>query len=1153
MQSTNVRASPPDVSSTQLPYAHSHQPLLAFAGNDVRSYMSITDRDDDSVFVEAAHSFIYSNQGIKTPASAPSVGEEEYSPPTPPRTPNHSVSAPYQQFQHNIPDSRVGVSMRLSPLTVRTDLASRDDQLATPTLSCVHSDPCSLTSPRHTLFRDDMDSMLKTKHAMERYLYETIERQQMIHSVKTAYADTKLKPFPLKDPPKSKFKRQISTESNDPGDIKMGIKSPVKRLQTYDEPDYTAKMGLQNRGRSTGTMSQHTDAPCSDADNKKDGPASQHPYAMNVKWIYSETDPSPKKEEDFTEISVVEEMSKRNNESKERSDLSFGQRGHDTVRPTVTNDNIGRVPNTAGFRSNELNSGIGRNNEMENVQSEINKYRTEVDNIRTSIEFSNEKDRLSVSASPRKTAEVSKGIRRGCDMNTSDTVRLADYNKQKIGEDLQMMMSNLRNRDGRTTSTATTEVSHVTPKGFVFPPKANIQDPVPMSPRIVCTSIRPPFSAAGDATSRTVSTQRNAPMTSQRPVSVTSTRTACLSRQMMPSPTSKEQTMYGRDNSHYQRDVPSGQRRRFFHSLSDTDHSPSKHDIEQFKCLDRTISDPSCFPPSKKNMLTEDIIRIETKYLGAGSQYDDEDMSRSYSDEGRQYTSPQYPQAERQPGGSAYYGSDSARRQLFSEASSVQTQYKHRVPRDTTDRIPDEMASYLIKSKFCTADDIISFNEKEKQCPRETQDYRLPREWIMARHVAGNYRLQEEYSVRPQEEYSVRPQEEYSVRPQEEYSVRLQEEYSVRPQEEYSVRPQEEYSSRLQLPPPQVAYQGPSPPQRKRNRGEVDIRMVCEDFRLSDNAKQHQENFRLADEPTRNCKCANVENEILDMAHDAFQKIRRKDDSNEAMEQFGKEVLETKSKINEALDILRGVKAICKHDRDIVDMFSGSVVFRVRCPTVFALNDLWDSYQSGDLATTLNRHFITDTLRSKYLDMDIGLVVTISEDQYRRAWRELGTIMSPGRLDSSLSKSDTEIASITGDSLKENVDCTKVVTSASRLRVIHSRCQSAPVTHSPSPTSSPSWLPKSPMSPLGGDRKFTFPGEPSSRRLFQERTKGSCSPTMKKLFDFELSLSPKTSPKRKTFAEGFPRENILPEVHSPKRKNVGTSFPFKDKSNDVDT
>lgn len=57
---------------------------------------------------------------------------------------------------------------------------------------------------------------------------------------------------------------------------------------------------------------------------------------------------------------------------------------------------------------------------------------------------------------------------------------------------------------------------------------------------------------------------------------------------------------------------------------------------------------------------------------------------------------------------------------------------------------------------------------------------------------------------------------------------------------------------------------------------------------------------------------------------------------------------------------------------------------------------------------------------------------------------------------------------------------------------------------------------------------------------------------MKKLFDFDLNLSPKTSPKRKTFAEEVPweHENIYQEVQSPKRKNVG-SFPFKDKSNDA--
>ncbi|XP_033725972.1 uncharacterized protein LOC117315731 [Pecten maximus] len=1146
MQPVNMRGSPPDVIPTRLPYPH--QQLLTFAGNDIRSYINNTDRREDSSIVLAGTSHSYTNQGNHTPVST--IREEDYSPPTPPRTPNHSSSAIYQQLQRPLPNALEDTPMRFSPLTVKTDLQAPDGQPATPTTSCVHSDPCSLTSPRHTKFHDDMNSLLQTKHAMERFLYETMERHRILNSVSTGYGDASLKPFPLKDPPKpkSKFKRQISTESNDPSDIKVGMKSPIKRLQAsaYDEPDYTGMTGIQSRNKPNASSQGGQTAETSD--RRKEESANQHPYAMNVKWIYSETDPSPKKEEDFTEISVADEISKCDGEGVERPDQSIGQSSHDTVRQTIIGDTVGRVPTTACLRRAD-DSGFTRNNEVDKVSNDYTKYRAEGGTVRTSKELSNEQERLSISASPRKSSEVSTSrvydpsmsirsndINGGysSDMNSSDTVRLVDYSKQKLGEDLHMMMSSLRNRDGRTTGTATTEMSHVTPKGFVFPPEANIKDPIPMSPRVVCTSTRPPFSAASDSSSRTVSTQRNVSMTSQRPPSMTSSR-ASLSRQIMPSPTSKEQPMFARDMSNYQREITSSQRRRFFHSMSDTDHSPSKQEIEQLKSLNRTISDPSCFSPSKKNMLTEDIIRMEPKYLISGNQYDDDDMSRPFSDEDRQYPSPQlhpgdrvpgtsgyhgsesaskYHPSDRVPGGSVYHGTDSARRQLFSEASANPPQYKHRVTRESTrDRIPDDIAAYLIKTNFCTPEAILSFNEKENPCPQEAQDYRRTRDWMMARHVAGSYR----------------------------------------PQEEYNIRPVEEYVSRLQVPPQQVAYQAPSPPQRKRNRGEVDIRMVCEDFRLSDQTKQFQDNFRFADEASQNCKCANVEKEILEMAHDAFRKIRRKDDSSEAFEQFGKEVQETRARISQAFDILNGVKAICKHERTIVDMFSGSVIFRVRCPTVLALDDLWNSYQSGELTSTINRHFISDGLRAKYSDMDIGLVVTITEEQYRRARRELDTILSPGRLDSSLSKSDTEIASITGDSVKENVGCAKVLSSASRLGIIHSRCQSAPVTHSPSPASSPSWLPKSPMSPLGGDRKFTFPGEPSSRRIFQERNKGSCSPTMKKLFDFELSLSPKTSPKRKTFAEGFPRENVHPEVHSPKRKNNGTSFPFKDKSNDVET
>ncbi|XP_069103305.1 uncharacterized protein [Argopecten irradians] len=1142
MQQVNMRGSPPDVIQNQIPYPQ--QQLLTFAGNDIRGYVNNTDHHEEPSSVLSGPSVAYNNPGVpgnQTPVSVVRE-EEEYSPPTPPRTPTRSSSAIYQQ--RPLASCREDVNMRFSPLTVTTDLLVPEGPPSTPVTSCVHSDPCSLTSPRRTKFQDDMNSLLQTKHAMEQFLYEHMERQRILNSVSTGFSDTTMKPFPLKDPPKpkSKFKRQISTESNDPGDIKVGMKSPIKRLQAtaYDEPDYTDRTSLPSRTKSsTYTQgSQVSEAPS----QKKDDTAKQHPYAMNVKWIFSETDPSPKKEEDFTEISVADEISKCETKSDNRSDMSISHSSHET-------DSVGRAPQTAGILLSDENV-FTRNCELDNVNGELAKYRSEVCAVRPSKDVGNEQERVTIAASPRKSSETARVFDPGMtvrnnemngnyssNLNTApDTGRIVDYSKQNIGEDLHMMMSGFRNRDGRTTGTATTDVSHVTHKGFIFPPEASIKEPIPMSPRVVCSNTRPSFSAASDSSSRTVSTQRNASMTSQRPPSMTSARSQ-LSRQMMPSPTTKEQTMYSREISNYQRDmVGSHQRRRFFHSMSDTDHSPSKQEIEQLKSLNRTISDPSCFSPSKKNMLTEDIIRMDPKYLRSGSQYDDEDLpSRPFSDDDRQYPSSQYHPTERGPGTSGYHGaelgnqyhpgervpmgaayhvSDTARRQLFSEASANPHQYKHRITRESPkDKIPDYMAAYLIKTNFCTAEEILSFNEKDKPCPREAQDYRLTRDWMLARHATGSYWSQDEYNMRPTEEYV----------------------------------------SRLQVPQQSVSHQAPSPPQRKRNRGDVDIRMVCEDFRLSDKSKQYPDNFRYQDEATQNCKCANVEKEILEMAHDAFRKIRRKDDSNEALEQFGKEVQETKIRISQAFEILDGVKAICKHERTIVDMFSGSVIFRVSCPTVFALDDLWDSYQSGELTSTINKHFVSDCLRTKYSDMDIGLVVTITEEQYRRAKNELDTIMSPGRLDSSLSKSDTEIASITGDSVKENIGYTKTLPSACRLGVIHSRCQSAPVTHTPSPSSSPSWLPKSPMSPLGGDRKFTFPGEPSSRRIFQEKNKGSCSPTMKKLFDFELSLSPKTSPKRKTFAEGFPRENAHPEVHSPKRKNNGTSFPFKDKSNDVET
>ena len=48
------------------------------------------------------------------------------------------------------------------------------------------------------------------------------------------------------------------------------------------------------------------------------------------------------------------------------------------------------------------------------------------------------------------------------------------------------------------------------------------------------------------------------------------------------------------------------------------------------------------------------------------------------------------------------------------------------------------------------------------------------------------------------------------------------------------------------------------------------------------------------------------------------------------------------------------------------------------------------------------------------------------------------------------------------------------------------------------------------------------------------------SPTLKKVFDFDVTITSKSSPKRKTFAEGMPWDvqNTPKETSSPKRKTI---------------
>ncbi|XP_063438399.1 uncharacterized protein LOC134719320 [Mytilus trossulus] len=332
---------------------------------------------------------------------------------------------------------------------------------------------------------------------------------------------------------------------------------------------------------------------------------------------------------------------------------------------------------------------------------------------------------------------------------------------------------------------------------------------------------------------------------------------------------------------------------------------------------------------------------------------------------------------------------------------------------------------------------------------------------------------------------------------------------------------------------------------RKRKHGDVEVCVKCEEDedKVTDKSRCLQSALQKVQHPEgKTCRCANIESAILEMARDAYKKIRRWDSSEYSFDRFNTEASETREQIFDSVKVLCEIKSMCKYGRIIEDMFSGSIIFLFNCPTLLALDDLWEIYLSGKLKEMFNSAFITDELKHKYGASTARLEVVISQEAYHRARSELliREIKSP-KLNTTLSKSDTEIASVCSSSKENYIRDTsprkKVKPSA--LAIIHMRSQSAPsVNQSPSP--SPSWISQLSNSPFSKERKFSFSntGELSPRKVFQEINTGS--PTLKKVFDFDVNITSKLSPKRKTFGDLMPWENqnVQQETSTSKRKSI---------------
>lgn len=92
------------------------------------------------------------------------------------------------------------------------------------------------------------------------------------------------------------------------------------------------------------------------------------------------------------------------------------------------------------------------------------------------------------------------------------------------------------------------------------------------------------------------------------------------------------------------------------------------------------------------------------------------------------------------------------------------------------------------------------------------------------------------------------------------------------------------------------------------------------------------------------------------------------------------------------MKILSAIKAICKHGRTIDDIYPGSIIFVISCPSVTSLDELWRMYVTGDLCRLVNDGFLTDSIRKNHQAYDVRLRVEISKEQYIRCRKRLGKL-----------------------------------------------------------------------------------------------------------------------------------------------------------------
>ncbi|XP_052096600.1 uncharacterized protein LOC127731799 [Mytilus californianus] len=1080
------------------------------------------------------------------------------------------------------------ISRPMSPLTINTDL---DNYAPSHTLH----DEISASSQ---FFYSHMQGPLKSPGIFVPYTDER-KREIIERAIKEALANDEIsrqaeisKTFPLQDPPKSKFKRQMSADSNDSNDYRAQIYPSKRHQDSYSTTD------VDNTDLYHGTYSTPASVYSSLPSGSK--PASSLNEAYHQNQIVK-----PTVTENMVQYFHKEELNTSNIRASQTytSDCSGDNFMISTNRRSQSKSETINSPQfTESPRKETVLVTVPEKPYTKNLQwvvsdpnpNSVNDFVPATPTVLYSEDSPNPFNKTLRSSTGYSPGKSLGNVR--CD-EVDRTLCANDFSKEFNHESFH------RDAFPLHTSSTTVSGSTVTEKGFVFPPSPTITRPLPFSPRIVGEQFTPKFKSTPKAIRetypnpvirRTVESQVHgspsrsstnklplhspakepwdklnikSPSKQMNPMNqllnqrniqhgqgfcnqnlhteydsekITNSFNSTLSRS---TSLSNHTDSFAREkaNEYIQNNIQNkiqiqpkngncsnghllkgdaekelfldqAVKRLLFRSYSAIELSPSKADIERMRNkvrnMYRSMSSPAEMKEMLKNLLMEERIKEEF--------FVDNDVFETSSSPSKLQRHPGHIQC--QHGDHNLYRQDGladARRRLFVDAQHPKDNREQQYATAADADLP--LLLEMFNPTVLSADDHESAGHAQYVMGKSTQSSTR----CYQRDIPQTARFSHPDIAHASFRFPMS-------------SSTVDNRFSERDYDRECNMPGCSHS--------QPRYERDT--SRKRKHGDVEVCVNCEEEdEVSDKSRCLQSALKKVQHPEgKTCRCANIESAILEMARDAYKKIRRRDSSEYSFDRFNTEATETREQIFDSVKVLCEIKSMCKYGRVIDDIFSGSIIFLFNCPTLLALDDLWEIYLSGRLKEMFNSAFITDELKHKYGASTARLEVVISKEVYHRARSELliREIKSP-KLNTTLSKSDTEIASVCSSSKENYIRDTsprkKVKPSA--LAIIHMRSQSAPsVNQSPSP--SPSWMSQLSNSPFSKERKFSFSniGELSPRKVFQEINTGS--PTLKKVFDFDVNITSKLSPKRKTFGDLMPWENqnVQQETSTSKRKSI---------------